>query len=325
MTDTPKPRTPPDQAGWPAPTGSDPEVQNPVEATKDALFDAKLEVRKKRVDAEVARTAALNAARYEAVKGFAEAYREIAKGSIQRARDGADVVLKASAAIVTLYSGLLALVFAADGNPLPARGIAAPIFLGASVVFATAYVAFLRAESGEVRQPDERALESHVVAWGEALAAITARIAERRVWTLRAAVLCLGVGLAYLPLAFVDIGSPSQTSSSEDSNATENWPKVDSAAGDDPAQQRTLYRQQVKQYVASLDSGSDDESASSADGEGWLLLWLVLFGAGVVAIGTNPETLRRLSGGAVDTVKHRGHGGEQPSKELESSTGQGRG
>jgi hypothetical protein len=190
-----------DAQHWPRPAHNN-------TAQLDAKYDAQLDVRKKRVDAEIERTKLERSAEIDILQGFAETYRDIAKGAIQRARDGADAVMKASAAVATVYTGVLGFVFAADGKPLPTRGIVAPLFLGAAVVLATAYLAFLRADSGTVDKPGARALEQKVVLWGNALAQIARSIAYRRAFTMRAAVLALGVGLACLPLPFIQVGSP---------------------------------------------------------------------------------------------------------------------
>ena len=56
-------------------------------------------------------------------KDVQSAYLDVAKGQIDRIQARADFVEKAAAAIITLYTGVLTVVFAAGGRALPPRGI----------------------------------------------------------------------------------------------------------------------------------------------------------------------------------------------------------
>jgi len=96
---------------------------------------------------------------------FHDTMTTLAIGSVDRARAGAELVQKASAALVTLYTGVLALVFSVTNNPLPPRGVLAPVFLGLAVVLSTAYIAYLEPTTGynpaptPVLGPEPKALE----------------------------------------------------------------------------------------------------------------------------------------------------------------------
>lgn len=142
---------------------------------------------------------------YELRKSVHDARLEVSKGAIERGRSGAEFVRNASGAIVTLYTGVLALTFAADETRLPARGIIPALFLALSVVFATSYVAWLgRAPQTMAPVPhsslaeyQERRLNAFS-RWASALALDRAR-------SLHAAVLALGAGVLFLPTPFLAV------------------------------------------------------------------------------------------------------------------------
>src|SRR5690349_11136386 len=67
----------------------------------------------------------------------------LASASLERSRFAAETIQKASAAIAALYTGVLALVFSVTDNPLPLRGILAPIFLGLAVVLSSMYLTYI--------------------------------------------------------------------------------------------------------------------------------------------------------------------------------------
>lgn len=99
---------------------------------QEALFDADVEIHKSTLTHE-----------QELEKAVHAAYIEIAKGQIDRIQVRADFVQKAAATIVTLYTGVLTLVFAVEKNPLPVRGLIPAIFLGLAIVFSATYFAFV--------------------------------------------------------------------------------------------------------------------------------------------------------------------------------------
>lgn len=207
---------------WPAPpgdTGADP-------ALALALFSAQLAevaMRRARHAATIERDLQTEeAAFYEAreweleVKAREEdaalshtehdAYLEVAKGSIERARSGAEAARNAAAAIGGLYVGVLGVSFAATdgGTPLPARGVIPAAFLGLAVAFATAYVALLR--PGNVRDVTAADIDLASIQAARVAAFIswTSELSSRNAWALHAAVFSLGVGVASLPLPFVE-------------------------------------------------------------------------------------------------------------------------
>jgi len=141
----------------------------------------------------------------ELEKAIHVAYIEIAKGQIDRIQIRADFVQKASAVIVTLYTGVLTLVFKADSTSLPARGIAPAIFLGLAVVFSAIYFAFVtppedlpHPKSTNLLELKQRRRLDRYILWSRAPAL------QRR-YFLQLSVICLGAGVMFLPAPFLKI------------------------------------------------------------------------------------------------------------------------
>jgi hypothetical protein len=136
------------------------------------------------------------------------AYIEVQKTKIDRTFRAADFVTKSAGTIATVYTGLLALVYSVAANPprpLPARGVAPAIFLALAFFFSVVNVGFLRragqrvdiladADSWEKQQ----ARLINYLQWID-------RGALKRAWALRIGIVCLGAGVALLPLPFVGI------------------------------------------------------------------------------------------------------------------------
>lgn len=136
------------------------------------------------------------------------AYIEVGKGKLDRTFRRADFITRAAGTMATIYTGLLALVYSAGSNPprpLPARGIAPAAFLAFAFFFSVVNVGFVRSSRKRVHilQLAETPLEQErrlvrFLQWIE-------RGAAPRAWALRAAVICLGAGVALLPLPFVSL------------------------------------------------------------------------------------------------------------------------
>ena len=219
---------PQDASGWP--TRAD--CQGAA-GYADSLASAKLEVRKKRAEQEIEHAKALYEAQIALKTAEVEADRalwktyyesvfEVAKGSMDRARSSAELVQKAAGAIVTLYTGALALAFSVSDNPLPWRGLIPAFFLGLAIVLSTGFLAYLPQEwpEEEVTEKDEASNQKEPRVeglLGDALAAQFIRWSreaaiQRSSW-LRGSVISLAVALFFLPAAFVEWGGakvPSQ-------------------------------------------------------------------------------------------------------------------
>lgn len=148
----------------------------------------------------------------------------LAVDGVARSRAAADTVQKASAAIAALYTGVLGVAFSVTANPLPARGVLAPIFLGLAVVLSTAYVAYLGPQSGWTLGPRPvLGPEPKVIQRLNAVIHFSNSIVRRRSYSLRASIVALGVGLACIVLPFVTFPSDTSKISSQDS-----WPQISS-------------------------------------------------------------------------------------------------
>ncbi|NKX56289.1 hypothetical protein [Arthrobacter mobilis] len=188
----------------------------------------------------------------------------LAAGSLDRRKFAAEIVLKASAAIATLYSGVLALIFSVSGTQLPLRGILAPVFLGLAVVLSAASQAYTTPRVKENTEgdtadtkPDEDwviargggAFEPRAIARVNIFIQIAAKMAQRNSWMLRASVIALGVGLAGIALPFISSGSPPSNADREASiSSSYPWPTASPTATS--ANDVALYQAQVDEVAA---------------------------------------------------------------------------
>lgn len=161
------------------------------------------------IAANVDREKSLHAA-YDA-QGLAvtNAYLEFTKAAIDRARAKAELVQKAAASIGTVYAAVLALSFAASGATgtklLPPRGLAPAFFLAISIVLATAYVAYIEEMQKPGRDPSSALLSEmqrlrliSFINW------VGTTITLNN-YVMRVSVLCLGLGVFALPIAYVNV------------------------------------------------------------------------------------------------------------------------
>lgn len=229
--------------GWPAPGEADALIP-PGERAK-AVFTAKVglvsdrekgrreaeaaDLAARREDAAALRGAQLDADR-ENLLAYSATMSTLAVGAVDRSRAAAELVQKSAAAVAGLYTGVLALVFSVTDNPLPARGVLAALFLGGAVVLSTAYVAYTgpRAGPSTVVVPD--ALDRAVLARLNSVITVTSELARSRVWFLRASVVALGVGLAYIALPFLDFSGGQPTGAAATSATQPAWPTPPSGA-----------------------------------------------------------------------------------------------
>jgi hypothetical protein len=154
---------------------------------------------RERADPEGAAEADLRAAIHAA-------YIEVQKAKIDRTFRAADTVTRAAGAIATIYAGLLALVYSVASDPprpLPARGIAPAVFLALAFFFSVVNVGLISRSSRRVdileaadAWKDQQIRLIRFLQWID-------RGALKRAWALRAGVICLGAGVALLPLPFL--------------------------------------------------------------------------------------------------------------------------
>jgi len=200
--------------------------RNAREAESAAAEEAAVESDRSIASAERAADLANLAAFYQGLSN-------LAVGAVERARAGAEVVQKASAAIVTLYTGILAFVFVAGDNPLPARGVLAPVFLGLAVVLSTGYLAYLDAGRDATPGPAVVAgTEPKVIERLNSTITAASKIATRRSYALRASVISLGVGLVYIALPFMTIGGAPSPATPTPVATAPAWPTPNAGVPD---------------------------------------------------------------------------------------------
>lgn len=271
----PKPATPSAPEGWPA----YPNADAGGELAK-ILYAAEIEVAKEDRGRDFKLVTQNWTTEGELFKDLQERLREIAVGRAGQRMAIAEMVQKASAAIVTLYTGLLGLVFAANGSQLPVRALVPAIFLGAAVALSTAYVAFVTPPGTEHFVPPQSLARSG--AWQQTIGLITwvNTGIQRRRWLIQAAVLSLAAGLAFLPAPFVTAAAGSGPPAAP----TTAWPSVPVAASAaQAALQGILFQAQVDETRASraAEAKPDAPSQASSDAITWVAA-LITSGAIVV-------------------------------------------
>jgi len=282
-----EPYRPSDDLAWPpaGDAGKDSEAR--------ALYDAKLGVRQKRTDEQIARgKAELDAqladararadATIETRKAYYAAIFEVAKGAIDRARASAETVQKSSTAIAGLYTGALTLVFSVEDHPLPTRGLIPLLFLGAAVVCSTAYLAYFPSASPQPSSADqednpdistEAILANRYINW-------TRQAALARSYPVRMSVIALAFGLAFLPSPFINWhGERSSASAQSLDERKPAWPSAALENGANVELAKILFAAQVKEYA----DARQTPAVSQEDETMWWVLALI--GAAIVVIG----------------------------------------
>lgn len=268
-----------DRHGWPD-TEADPDCK----ANAGEVCKAKLEVRIKRTEQEIARAAAQEAAETAVAAEYYKSVFEVAKGAIDRSRSSADTVQKAAAAIVTLYTGVLALAFSVADNPLPGKALFAAILLGVAILFSTAFLAFLpgaeprRETEASTPPPEDQSV-------GERLANMfilwTRRAALARGRLLRASVVALAGAVALMPAPFVTI-SPAEVAKPDIA-----WPEPSTNAKGNIELEKIVYAAQVAEVA------EQRKQPLAAEGEEWV--WTAACGlALLLTLGTLCFPLPRL-------------------------------
>ncbi len=161
------------------------------------------------VAADVDREKSLHAAFEAQSLAITNAYLDFTKTAIDRARAKAELVQKAAASIGTVYTALLALTFAASGATgtaaLPTRGLVAAFFLGLSIVMATAYVAYVEDIQDPELEPTSPVLSQMQRLRLVAFINWVGETITLNNYALRLSVICLGLGVFTLPLAYVAV------------------------------------------------------------------------------------------------------------------------
>ena len=216
---------------------------------------------------------------------------DVAKGSIDRSRDSAKFVQASAAALATVYTTLLAIVFSVTDNPLPPRGFIPTIFLGLATALATAYLAFITHPKDVHLPPPSSDFRENARRKVDGLIEWTASGVQERARFLRAAVWALFFGVLFLPVAVLSssslgatnaatVSSSPGTSASGPAGAspTPTWPPAPNGSPD--AYSVELYKAQLAAHVAS-GAASTAPTTHAKQGPDWVaeaLAWLVAAG-----------------------------------------------
>lgn len=243
--------------------------------------------------AEDAATTELQKSRWQAElelgKAFHEKLGELAVGSIERSRDSAKYIQTAAAWIATLYTGLLALVFSVTDNPLPIRGAYAAAFLGLAVALAAAYLAFItKPDKVKPYEGGGSLTELQLNRTAYLFRFVNATVGDRR-WAIRASVVSLAIGVAFIPAAFVARSHPVSV---PDAPVAPTIPSE--IATQVRASATELFKAQLDSYKAAVTARNEaiekasNETSDVAKNESHInsaALWLALVGLVVVLIG----------------------------------------
>ncbi|WP_394552061.1 hypothetical protein ACDF64_14470 [Agromyces sp. MMS24-JH15] len=232
---------------------------------------------------------------------FEDAIIGVVVGALDRAKNATVVVQSTSAALVTIYTGIVGLVYSSTGVGLPWRGVVAPLFFGAAVVLTAFYSSFLDgvARAGVASFPTRGTTSMKVAARINSVVAYVTTIAGRRSWALRASVIALGFGLVAIVFPFVDDEDFSMTAGVDE--PAEEWisvqlPKDPPPGGLPEPLQEQYFQAQIDEAVTKAEAERAAQQSSGASGATavniFALAWLV---AGGVCIGViaNPRPKRK--------------------------------
>jgi hypothetical protein len=135
-----------------------------------------------------------------------KAYLDVAKGAPERVKAAAQFVQTAASAVATVYTALLALSFGtgSDAVRLDPRALAPGMFLGLAIALASAFLAFVTPGEPSAGPQGSGDIEIAHVNRLNAFIQWSRELVLRRVYLLRASVISLSVGVALLPVPFID-------------------------------------------------------------------------------------------------------------------------
>jgi hypothetical protein len=220
------------EPAWPDPPsqpGADPLVDfhkalfqakvDVIKARKQADLDAtklrqqaEIDAAKAQVSANAAALAADYGAYYDSQKALYQSYLDTAKASVDRVQARATGISAAATTISTLYTGFLGFLFAAKVDKdtprsliLPTRGVAPMLFLALAIVLAIIYLSFITRRRDATNVETSGLLAEDAIAGLDGYIDWVKAIIEPRLPFLQGAVVSLGVGVALLPVAFLNI------------------------------------------------------------------------------------------------------------------------
>jgi hypothetical protein len=216
---------------------------------------------------------------------------EVAKGSVNRAREGAQFIEKAAAGIVTVYGVIIGVAFSAEKSPIPFRGVLPAAFLGLALVFASFYLAYPGRPGTITKTIPANAGPS---IWFNAFADWMSNLTLYRGQFLRAALLALFFGLLFLPAPFVAV----KTSPPTPPPATQ-WPD----ANGNPALEKIRFQAEVNEVAKLREKAAPQPKGEYKIQESWI--WWGALAALIVLALSLLLPVRRGDGAAADDPKRR--------------------
>jgi hypothetical protein len=141
---------------------------------------------------------------YTQIQAIHTGYIEVAKGSIDRSIQRADFLEKVSAAIASVYTGVLALSFAVDkGTPLAVTGIIPAIFFGFSFFLSAVYISFVTQTPDVKMEKSDGTLTGSVESQRKSFILWNKATVMRRISFMQASIVSLGVGILLLPIPYL--------------------------------------------------------------------------------------------------------------------------
>lgn len=202
-------------------------------------------------------------------KSFQESLIEIAKDSTGRAQSGAEALRNAAAAIGAIYTGILGLAFSVTDRPLPLRGVIPALFLGLSVVMATAYVAIISRPRETTEWPIGGAgFRSDAQERTGSFIKYVAAHVRNNAHMSHAALLALGFGVIFLPVPFLTLGSPSPNV------VPQEWPSTPRQVANIELQ-KILYQAQVAEIAEARRVAGQTQPVETLENGGVRAIYIV--------------------------------------------------
>jgi hypothetical protein len=149
--------------------------------------------------------------------------------------------------------GLLGLVFAVNARSLPTRALIPALFLGAAIGLATGYAAYLSKRKATAFQTEDHVWQNAVAHTNGFLDWIDAAV-QARANLLRASVWALGLGILFLPSAFVEVHESSSSTPPPSPSIAIAWPSPSAAEPSLQADlEKILFEAQVKETASERD------------------------------------------------------------------------
>src|SRR2546425_534813 len=190
---------------WPKPPPSvkdDPQLE-----FKKLRYQAKLQVVAARELAEIEKCKehfkASTAYEYACQQALYSAYLDIAKGQLDRSRARAEFIEKAASVIGAAYGVILGLRFSISKDinlPPPIRSLVSPSFLALSITLAAIYLAYITPVRSK---PSGQPSKQDALVGRRAFTRLTTQTVLRRISWLQSAIISLGFGVLFLPIAFL--------------------------------------------------------------------------------------------------------------------------